>query len=96
MGRGSPPEKGWNPGHMSDSRGGCLRFRCRHQQYRRRSALPGPHLRDIKKDRAIIAGSKLFKRFEQTVKDFIEGGLKIQGMSEGKDKEKDLIKQEKS
>jgi len=52
-------------------------------------------LRDIKKEREILSGSKLLKRFEQAVKDFIEDGLKVQAMSEGKDKELSLAALEK-
>ena len=52
-------------------------------------------LRDIKKEREILSGSKLLKRFDEAVKRFIENGLEVQAMSDGEAKDRALAKLEK-
>jgi len=52
-------------------------------------------LRDIKKEREILTGSKLLERFEQAVKGFIEKGLETQAMPDGTAKDRAVAKLEK-
>jgi len=52
-------------------------------------------LRDIKKEREILSGSKLLKRFDKAVKRFIENGLEVQAMSDGEAKDRALANLEK-
>lgn len=52
-------------------------------------------LRDIKKEREILSGSKLLKRFDKAVRRFIEKGLEVQAMPEGEAKNRALAKVEK-
>lgn len=52
-------------------------------------------LRDIKKEREILKGSKMLKKFDQAVRDFITEGLEIQAMPEDSRKDKALRKLEK-
>ena len=52
-------------------------------------------LRDIKKEREVLRGSKLLERFESGVKDFIEKGLQVQAMENGPQKDKQVRKLEK-
>jgi len=52
-------------------------------------------LRDIKKEREILSGSKLLKRFDKAVKSFIENGLQVQAMPDGEVKDGALAKLEK-
>lgn len=52
-------------------------------------------LRDIKKEREILIDSKLLKRFDQAVRDFIAEGLEIQAMPEDNTKKKAVRKLEK-
>lgn len=52
-------------------------------------------LRDIKKEREVLSGSKLLKRFEKAVKRFIENGLEVQAMPEGEAKDRAVDKLEK-
>lgn len=52
-------------------------------------------LRDIKKEREILSGSKLLQRFEQDVRDFIERGLEVQAMPEGPEKQNAVQELEK-
>ena len=40
-------------------------------------------LRDIKKERDVLRGSKLLEQFEAKVKEFIEQGLQVQAMADG-------------
>ena len=52
-------------------------------------------LRDIKKEREVLRGSKLLERFEAKVKGFIEAGLEAQAMEDGSQKDKAIRKLEK-
>ncbi|MBT4821265.1 MAG: IS66 family transposase [Candidatus Marinimicrobia bacterium] len=52
-------------------------------------------LRDIKKEREILAGSKLLERFDEAVKSFIQEGLTVQAMTDGHAKERAIRKLEK-
>ncbi|MFC1453466.1 IS66 family transposase [Verrucomicrobiota bacterium] len=52
-------------------------------------------LRDIKKEREVLRGSKLLERFESKVKEFIETGLQVQTMVEGPEKTREVRKLEK-
>jgi len=52
-------------------------------------------LRDIKKEREVLRGSKLLARFESKVKSFIEKGLEVQKLQDGPRKEKETRKLEK-
>jgi transposase len=52
-------------------------------------------LRDIRKEREILAGSKLLERFEKAVKRFIEKGLEVQRMPDGEARNRALAKIEK-
>jgi len=52
-------------------------------------------LRDIKKEREILSGSKMLERFDKAVKRFIENGLEAQAMPEGEAKDRAVAKLEK-
>jgi len=49
-------------------------------------------LRDIKKEREILSGSKLLEHFDKAVKRFIRKGLEVQAMPEGEKKDQALAK----
>jgi transposase len=51
-------------------------------------------LRDIKKEREVLSGSKLLERFDAQVKAFIEKGLEVQAMDEGPEKTKAISQME--
>lgn len=52
-------------------------------------------LRDIKKEREVLRGSKLLEEFDAKVKEFIEKGLQVQAMDDGPEKLLETRKMEK-
>lgn len=52
-------------------------------------------LRDIKKEREVLRGSKLLEQFDANVKSFIEKGLEVQAMDDGPEKAGEVGKLEK-
>jgi transposase len=52
-------------------------------------------LRDIKKEREVLRGSKLLEEFDSKVKEFIEKGLVVQAMEDGPEKTRGTLKLEK-
>jgi DNA-binding transcriptional regulator of glucitol operon len=52
-------------------------------------------LKDISKEREVLGGSKLLERFDQAVRDFIDEGVRIQGMQDGQLKDEAIEKLKK-
>ncbi len=52
-------------------------------------------LRDIKKEREVLRGSKLLEQFEAKVKEFIARGLEVQAMDDGPEKAREADRLEK-
>ena len=52
-------------------------------------------LRDLKKEREVLRGSKLLEQFDSKIKEFIEKGLQVQAMADGPEKTRSVVQVEK-